>query len=524
MRSGSLRSHFTDRPWPPLVALAALQVAGTAVAASVLTRNGWLWTNAGDQVTYAANGWLLGRLHLPPAELGYGWPLLLAPITWATGSTWLEQAPLAVVANVLVLGPLALACVYGIALHIAGRRFALWAAAAWVAAPFVAVGFWMDEVRALYVDEALPQAIGLTGLAGYPSLVALAAAAWLVLRAVDGRTPATAALAGLVAGLAAGIAPASLLFLTGAALAFLLAQRWREAGAFAAAVVPAVLTIALWRIRGSGSLDVHLAFDWDAWTQQMSELREFSIGARLAQWAPLAGLVAVLLLRRLAAAALLAGWLGAMLAVQGTRPGSSIEAGTFVPLLLPAMPAYVVLVAAVPLLVPTLVRRLGIRPPEAPVARPRRGALAVAALLLAGVPLAVVLAARPLDGPGLALVQSSGGAQTVLPVTREVTARAEARGDAVRVTWDDRAGWHSTVWYRVLRTVVAEPDVRCEEEGVTRCRLTTVPLGETQGRDLVDPDPRPGATYRVAALTNAAAAPSLPAGVVAVSLPAASPP
>ena len=93
----------------------------------------------------------------------------------------------------------------------------------------------------------------------------------------------------------------------------------------------------------------------------MDQLREFFWSARLAQWAPLAGLVAVLRVRRGAIAALLGGWLGAFLVVKGFSPRASIEANTFWRLLMPAWPAYLLLFASIPLLVPTLARRLGRR-------------------------------------------------------------------------------------------------------------------------------------------------------------------
>jgi hypothetical protein len=513
-------ARLAARPGPLLVALALIQVAAAVIAATALAHNGWLWVDGGEQVTSATDAWLLGRAHLPPAGPGYAWPLLLAPVTWVTGATWLQAAPFAVALNVLVLGPLALACVYGIALRLAGRLVAAWTAAVWVAAPFVAIGFWKDEVRTLYVDDALPRALGLTGFAAYPSLVALAASGWLVLRAVDARAPSSAALAGLAAGAAAGIQAANLLFLVGAGAALLVSRRWREGAVFAAALVPALLTVLLWRSRTTGAVGFHLDLDWDAWTQQMSELREFSVGARVAQWAPLAGVVALALLRRWAGAVLLLGWLGAMLAVQGTLPGSTIEGGTFVPLLLPAVPAYVVLVSAVPLLVPTAIRRLGIRPADPPTGSVGRGVLAAAGIVLAVLPLAVVLAARAPDDAGLAVVQPHAGGDVLVAVDDGLAVRAEAAGDGTRLTWDDATAWRSRVWYRVLRTVGPEPDVTCERDGATRCSLITIPLGQTRDRTFVDHAPRPGATYRVSVLANVADDEHAPAGAYAVSPPA----
>ena len=57
----------------------------------------------------------------------------------------------------------------------------------------------------------------------------------------------------------------------------------------------------------SVDLDRYLDFDLDHWLQQMDYMREFFFSARVAQWAPIAGLLAVLRVRRGALAALLAG-------------------------------------------------------------------------------------------------------------------------------------------------------------------------------------------------------------------------
>ncbi len=85
------------------------------------------------------------------------------------------------------------------------------------------------------------------------------------------------------------------------------------------------------------------------------------------QWLPLAGVVGVAR-RSVPLAILLGGWFGMYLAVVATRAGTSFADGELFRVLLPALPAYVLLAAALPLLVPTLATRLGplARPVEAP--------------------------------------------------------------------------------------------------------------------------------------------------------------
>ncbi len=147
--------------------------------------------------------------------------------------------------------------------------------------------------------------------------------------------------------------------------------------------MPSLLLLAYWKDEGLGGipllsleearvaagstlaisidLDRYLELDFDHWRSQMDELREFFWSARVAQWAPFAGLVAVLRVRRWPIAALLGGWLAAFLVVKGFSPRATIESGSFWRLLMPAWPAYLLLFASIPLLVPTLARRLGER-------------------------------------------------------------------------------------------------------------------------------------------------------------------
>ena len=66
-------------------------------------------------------GWLLGQLEPAPTELGYLGSYLLTPIMWVTGPTYVQALPPLVLLQVLVLGPIALLCVYGIATRVGGR-------------------------------------------------------------------------------------------------------------------------------------------------------------------------------------------------------------------------------------------------------------------------------------------------------------------------------------------------------------------------------------------------------------------
>ena len=68
----------------PLYVLAVLLVVQwVAVLALALTvrHNGWLYYAGGDQLWHYSGAYLLAHGHLPPAYVGYGWSLMLLPLS-----------------------------------------------------------------------------------------------------------------------------------------------------------------------------------------------------------------------------------------------------------------------------------------------------------------------------------------------------------------------------------------------------------------------------------------------------------
>jgi hypothetical protein len=480
--------------------------------------------HGGDQIWLTSQAWFLGHLELPPTELGYLWSLVLAPIMLVTGPTYVQAIPPVVLLNVLVLGPIAILCVYGIAARIGGRLLGYWAVLLWVAAPFATIPLFVDRYQERFAEHFLPQALGLTTLSDYPSMVLVLASAFFVVRSFEPGRLTDAALAGLLLGAAAGMKPPNLLLAAGAVLAYPIARRWHEGAIFGAAIVPSILVLAFWKYSGLGEipalamehmrvaagsgvvavdLDSYFEFDVDHWRRQMNELREFFWSARLVQWAPIAGLIAVLRVRRGAIAALLAGWLGAFLLVKGFSTRASIEANTFWRLLMPAWPAYVLLLASVPLLVPTIARRLGdrLRPPAARALRARW--VAAVAVVTVLVPAAAFAAASPTDRPERGVFQYDVENFILTSVDNDVALTAERSGAGVELSWTSGGPWRGEVFYRVFRGDVPEPDRDwdCERsDGATAyyCYLRSVPIATTRETTFVDPAPPPGgATYRI---------------------------
>src|SRR5512139_1178389 len=111
-------------------------------------------------------------------------------------------------------------------------------------------------------------------------------------------------------------------------------------------------------------------------------------------------------MRRGPIAALLGGWLGAFVVVKGFSERASIEANTFWRLMLPAWPAYLLLFASIPLLVPTLAGRLGDRVRPTMSAKPVAWRwIALAAALTVALPAVAIATSAPMQRPTPAIVQ-----------------------------------------------------------------------------------------------------------------------
>ena len=248
--------------------------------------------------------------------------------------------------------------------------------------------------------------------------------------------------------------------------------------------------------------------DFETWKQNMSNLREFTWSARVVQFLPLAGAVAVAR-RSVPAAGLLLGWLLGYVVVKGSASVATIESGSYWRLVMPALPAFALLAAAVPLLVPTFLRRMGSRLAPAPGRRPGMRTTVAAVVVLSVVPLAVLLVstpkrAREVGSPPILLVAS--------PIVDNIAVPAEGNGVELRVratsagnvlTWTDPTK-RARTFYRVYRASETGGfrDVTCELRGVDRCELRAETLVTTRERQYVDPNPPPEPIYRVGVAAN----------------------
>jgi hypothetical protein len=350
-------------PWHGvLVLLVAAQWSVVGWVASAAQHSGWIYGDPAKTAALHAASRAVLHGHLPSDGGGFLWPLLTAPFA-AAGSSPSAGLGALVLVQVLVLLPVALLAVVGAASRLAGRALGVCAGVAWIVLPLLLHRFADFRLRPAVLDGALPSLLGLAESTAFPTLVALAVAGYLLARALDTGRTRDAAAAGVAASAALALSGASLVFLPGLLGAIAFRRRPVALAAAAAAVVPGLVALALWHAHAPHAEAPLLHFAWSQFRGNVLGFREYFWSLRVVEWLPIAGTVA--LLRRSPAVAIAFGswfWLAALL--RGTVPGTFATSDSlhpsseFVVLLLPGYPAFVVLVAFLPLLVPRLPARL----------------------------------------------------------------------------------------------------------------------------------------------------------------------
>ena len=242
------------RPVTLLAPAVVLQWLSTLGLALTVRHNGWLFYQGGDQLWYYGSGWLLGHGVLPRTLVGPLLPVLFAPISLLGGPTLVPALPAIVLINVLVLGPVSVLCMYGIGNRIGGRVFGYWVTLLWIVVPLIGIKFADAGYHQRYTELTLPQSFGLTAMADFPSMVAVIVSIYFTIRVLDRMDVVDALAAGLAAGLAFGIKPSNAVFLLGPILALAYRRRFLGAAYMTVGLVPALITLALWKYRGLGTL------------------------------------------------------------------------------------------------------------------------------------------------------------------------------------------------------------------------------------------------------------------------------
>jgi hypothetical protein len=524
-------------PWIVLAPLVVAQWISVAILALIVEHNGWLYYQGGDQTWFYTSAWEVGNGRVPETLVGYLWPYVLVPLTWLAGPNFLSGLPGIVLLQVVVLLPLGLLCAYAAAARIGGRLLGYLAAVGWIAAPFLVIPLFVGRYHERWTEQTLPQALGLTGLGDFPSMILLMVAAVFVLRVLDGGGRADVLAAGVVTGFAIGVKPANGLFVFAPLVALSLVRRWRAGVEFCVALAPALVTLLLWKYRGTGisvlALDPHVLaagepphpsqltiwerarkfvpLDVHQINQQFLGFREYFWSARLLEYLPLAGVLGVAR-RSVPKAAFLAVWLAAFFVVKGSSTAVNVETASFWRLLMPAWPAYFLLVVSLPLLVPVWGPRLAERfPATLRVVRWPRAAIAAVALVLA-VPLVATAVLPATTGESSAKLPL----QTLfLPIDEDFNLGVTAVEGGLDLRWrdvDPRSASSFFVVYRSPIEYTLNPtDPRVIHQGrlcepspgdAPRCTIEMEEVGRTREPRFLDPAPRGTWTYRIGVAAN----------------------
>lgn len=502
------------------------QWIAVGLLAITATHNGWLYYQGGDQTFFYTISWALSHGHLPETGIGYSWSLVEAPITAFAGPSFLVGLPAIVLVQVVVFLPLAVIALYGTTKRLLGAGVARLAVAAWILVPFSVIPLFVQRYHGRWIDQTLPQVLGLTGMGDFASMVLLLCAAYLLFRHLDEGGWETAVLAGLIAGFVLGLKPSNTLFLAAPFVGLLIGRRYRGAVAFGLALLPTVVTLILWKQRGLGHLPLfssatgvtlaagaqamtdhvaalnthkYLKFDWTHLQNNLDGIREYFWSNRLVEWIPLVGALGAFRISR-AKGALLAVWLGLFFLIKGSSPLASVDTASFWRLLTPAWPAYFLLAISVLAMVPTLGGRL--RPTIVAPApgRSLRRETWVAIAVLAVLPL-VVVAAVPKRGSYQAVRNNAHN--LYVPVDRSFQVNASSNAGAVSLSWPDPGSGSvkpTYLMHRVKAGTTTDEGVNCGARpgGVPPCVIAMDELGYVTTRHYVD-RPGPGNwTYRVA--------------------------
>jgi hypothetical protein len=510
-----------------LATFVVVQWLAVLATALVVRHAGWIYYQGGDQLWYYTLGWLLGHGQLTQTQVGYGWSAMISPIARVAGPNLVFALPAIVLLNVLVLLPVALVSLYGIAARIGGRLFGYWALVLWIALPFIGILYTNTGYHQRYTELTLPQSFGLTAMSDFATMVAALVSVYFVVKALLSERPQL--LDGIAAGVAAGAAiaikPATSIFLLGPVLAFAYSRRFAIVGAMVAGIAPAVVALAVWKLRGLGHLPLfssgaphHVAdiaaaaplgglnfgkywhlLNWPRFLNNLDLIREHFWSNRLIEWLVLAGLIA-LGRRSVTLALLVGGWFFTFAIVKGSYGNASIEDASLFRLLMPAYPAFVLLIASLPLLLPHAPEKLRAWRPAFRERSPRTrwSLVGLAVFVSAVLPLAAFAAANTRGGLDPAIV---GGTTMPIPVNVDLGLSATVRAHRVTLAWQSGTSFGGPVFYRIWRG--RSDGLTCPPApGARSCNLVLPEIGTTHEGRFVDHAPSGKWVYCVAVAAN----------------------
>jgi hypothetical protein len=409
---------------------------------------------------------------------------------------------------------------YLIGERIAGRLFGIWTAVLWTLAPALALALYDDKHRTLVVQTFLPTGIGLNALSDYPSMVFAIVAAYLLLRALDSNSLADGALCGLLFGFLVLMKPANGPLPLVGVLALGLAFRFRALLGVVVAMIPAVVTLTIWKRIGSGEVPLlasqpsapsgatgptttvpvggaprYLSIDWHHLAQNTHALGQVFWSVRILEFLLLAGTVGLLARARLRGLIVI-GWFIVFGLVKGTVSYSSVYDTSLYRFLLPAWPAWVLILAGVVFCWPggPVARQHRREAEDVPtIALPVKRLLIVAAVVFAAGPLAFALAASPIGKETVAQMNYTGAPVAIVDFGLQARRTAP---HSVHLAWNGIRTKRASGWYQIFKA----KDAGCNypSRGAADCLFRMQLVYSTKNTTFDDTQAVGPTTYRVA--------------------------
>lgn len=504
----------------PLLALLILAQFGVVAWLAFKTpHNGWVWYSGGDVTEYWTSEWTVAHGLIPQAFVGFGLPVYYAWVPLIAGPSLLTGLPVAILFNVLVLGPLALVLLWALADRLYGRLYAWAASVLWVLAPMLAIASFSARYRPSFEQYFLaPHWAGLTNMSDFPSLVVVLATALATVRAAQNGRFGSALGAGVLGGVLIALKPANGFFVLAVVVLLVAYRRPRVALGWAVGIAPALVTLAVWKARGLGTLPLfasyapvreasgltvaittsrYFSFDWHHLSVDWNELAEVFWDMRFLQFVLVAG-IAGALRKDLRMGIFLATWFVGFCILKGMSHQADISQTSYFRLTLPGLAVLGLLVPAIGFLWPgTRAARRTVEPES--WAMNLRSPLAILAAVVALFPLVVLLLAHPAPANRFARLSP---ANTESPISATLTPRVTSSGGTVTVSW--RATGHSgstKVAYAVIRTT-GNDGCTVPPAGARECQLSAPVLASTEGTSITDKPGHGHFWYRVAAVAD----------------------
>jgi hypothetical protein len=259
----------------------------------------------------------------------------------------------------------------------------------------------------------------------------------------------------------------------------------------------------------------YIDLDWHHLHQNIDGVREFFWAVRPLEFVPLAGLLAIGR-RSWPKAVLVFGWFITFLLIKGTDNNANIDDASFFRLLMPSFPAFLLLLASIPLLVPAFSWTRKVLPdplPALPTPRVGRRALVAAGVVLVLLPLLFVAGTTPQSTPEAV----SYPFQDVFVPVRDFGLEVTHDGGRQVLTWKRPYDGATKVFYSILRSrpIAPDPSSNGDRKAINgfacrdrvngaplNCLLYMDHLSSVQQQQFIDRAPPGRWTYRVGMTAN----------------------